>query len=87
MSTIHIRISEPTDNERGLLNLLTPDERLRALLDAARAKAHRLVGSPDLLDADPLPATPATAATRHPEDDPILRRMPPAFWVNPAGNE
>lgn len=45
MDTTTVRIKAPSDTERDLINILTPDERLAALVDAARAKAHRLAGA------------------------------------------
>lgn len=43
-TTVHIAL--PTKDERELLRLLTPAEKLAVLLDAARRKAARL-GEPE----------------------------------------
>lgn len=44
MDTTTVRIKAPTEDERNLINILTTDERLRALVEAARTKARRLAG-------------------------------------------
>jgi hypothetical protein len=42
MDTTTIRIKQPTDDERALINILSVEERLAVLIEAARSKAQKL---------------------------------------------
>ncbi len=44
MDTLTIRIKRPTEDKQALINILTVEERLAALLQAAQDKAQRLAG-------------------------------------------
>lgn len=42
METVTIRVQRPTDEERALLNILSVEERLQVLVQAAREKARKM---------------------------------------------
>lgn len=42
METVTIRVQRPTEDERALINILSVEERLAALIEAAAEKVARL---------------------------------------------